>query len=53
MDEQELRKQIGEIVYITRWTDDKQEALVSVLTPEEYIEIEDKLIELFNKLKSK
>lgn len=53
MEEQELRKQIGEIVYIHRWTNEKQEALVSVLTPEEYMEIEDRLVELFNDLKTK
>jgi hypothetical protein len=51
MSEEELREKIEEIVYVTRWNSDKT-ALVAVLKPEEYIQIENGIINLINKIKS-
>ena len=52
MSEEELREKISDIVYISRWVgkENKYDALAAVLTPEEYIEIEGKLVSLFNEL---
>jgi hypothetical protein len=48
MGDQELREKLAAIVYITRDTD---KGIIAVLTPEEYIEMEDKLIKLLNQNK--
>ena len=50
--EYRLRNKIAEIVYISRWNDNKT-SLRAVLTPEEYIQIEDQLIALFNEEKKR
>ena len=52
MSEEELRERIADIVYISRWVgkENKYDALAAVLTSEEYQEIEDKLVLLFNEL---
>ena len=46
MSELELREKIVDIVYITR---DTGKGSIPVLTPKEYMEIEDKLVELLDK----
>jgi hypothetical protein len=48
MSELELREKIVDIVYITR---DTGKGSIPVLTPKEYMEIEDKLVELLNQNK--
>ena len=56
MNKEELREKIADIVYISRpalsavlWVgkERKEDALAAVLTSEEYMEIEDKLVSLF------
>jgi len=51
MSEEELREKIEEIVYVTRWNNEKT-ALVAVLKPKEYISIEDGIVNLINEIKS-
>ena len=48
MSDVELREKLADIVYITRDTD---EGIIAVLTPQEYTEMEDKLIKLLNQNK--
>ncbi len=48
MSNQKLREKLADIIYITRDTD---KGIITVLTPEEYIGIEDKLIKLFHQNK--
>jgi len=61
MSEEELREKIANIVYISRWVgkvrgkrkgysrrENVSDGLVAPLTPNEYQEIEDKLVLLFN-----
>ena len=48
MSELELREKITDIVYISRDTD---KGLIPVLSDKEYMEIEDKLVELLNQNK--
>ncbi len=49
MTEEELREEIAEIVCISRWNKDET-TLTAVFEMEEYIDIEDKLVDLINKL---